>query len=231
MQIDDETLMALADGEIAPPRADDLHRAIAADPDLQARLHQFQETRRLLGELRRAGPQDMGEDPLAAMIRAAVRPDTAVSPTPVPPANLNRRPWMAAAASAAVVALGLGWWGWSGNPAPQGFTAAELAALDSLPSGQVQALESGGDLAMIASYRLTDGALCREFETAQAGSQRTVLACRDGEVWSERFAALSQNDGQDYLPASGEGTIEEALSALNVGQPLSPEAEARALRD
>ncbi|UFS67889.1 hypothetical protein LO749_23115 (plasmid) [Paracoccus denitrificans] len=56
MQIDDKTLMALADGELDPARADEIRRAVAGDPDLQARLHRFEETRRLLGACARTPP-------------------------------------------------------------------------------------------------------------------------------------------------------------------------------
>lgn len=237
MQIDDETLMALADGEIAPPRADDLHRAIAADPDLQVRLHRFQETRRLVRELRGSAPDaGRGDDPLAAMIRASVTsapPQQPVLTAPMrpAPANLNRRPWLAAAASVALAVIGLGLWNWSDGPTAAGFSQAELAALDTLPSGQVQALDGGGDLAMIASFQLPDGALCREYETAKDDALRTVLACRDADGWTERFAAMSDDGGQDYRPASGDGTIDDALAQLGAGQPLTPDAEAAALRD
>ncbi|QEU08474.1 hypothetical protein FOB51_10940 [Paracoccus yeei] len=246
MQIDNETLMALADGELDPARAEALRRAVAADPELQARLHRFQETRRLLAGLRQT---DAAEDPLAAVIRAAVRPDAGVaSSAPVPPpasgarlggqtrdvqppANLNRRPWMAAAASVAIVALGLGWWQWAGAPGPQSFSAAELAALDSLPSGQVQPLDQGAELAMIASFRAGDGGLCREYETRRGEVLRTVLACRGDAGWSERFAAESRDGGQEYRPASGEGTIDNAIAAIGAEAPLTPEDEAAALRE
>lgn len=228
MQIDDETLMALADGELDPARADEIRRAVAGDPDLQARLHRFEETRRLLGGLRKDAA---GEDPLAAMIRAAA---AAPAPHPVPeaprPANLNRRPWLAAAASAAVVALGLGWWQWTDAPAP-GIGAAELAALESLPSGQVQPLEDGGELAMIASFRASDGRLCREYETARDEALRIVLACREGDGWQERFAATAQQGGADYRPASGEGSMDAALAAIGAADPLAPEEEAAMLRE
>lgn len=242
MQIDDETLMALADGELDPVRAQALRHAVAADPALQARLHRFEETRRLLGGLRMTAPD---EDPLAAMIRAAVRPDAgaalpaeaatpprlgAAGPRPPAPANRNRRPWLAAAASAAIVALGLGWLNWSGAPASPGFTAAELAALDGLPSGQVQPLEGGAELAMIASFRAADGGLCREFETQRVAARRVVLACREADGWAERFSAVSQDGGQDYRPASGAATIDAAIAAIGAQMPLTPEDEAAALR-
>lgn len=243
MQIDDETLMALADGEVEPARAAQLHRAIAADPDLQARLHRFQQTRSLLAGLRQ---DSVAEDPLAAMIRASVKtgPQAAAAPhvaaphnahlgaadrVAPPPANLNRRPWLAAAASAAIVALGLGWWEWAGTSAPQGFSTAELAALDRLPSGQVQPLADGAELAMIASFAARDGGLCREYETRDGQSLRMVLACRDDAGWTPRFAAISQDGGNDYRPASGEGTIDQAIAAIGADAPLTPEEEAAAL--
>lgn len=247
MQIDDETLMALADGELDPAQAEIVGQTVAADPDLQARLHRFQETRRLLSGLR--APQS-AEDPMAAMIRASVTaapaPLTAshapgprpvlppgVTPLAAPdrtqlrPANLNRRPWLAAAASAAIVAFGLGWWEWSGAPDPQGFSGAEVAALDGLPSGQVQDLGEGGALTMIASFRSSEGALCREYETAA----RMVLACRDAKGWTGRYVAVAQAEGQDYRPASGQGGIDDAIAAIGAETPLTPEEEAAALRE
>ncbi|MBU3029050.1 anti-sigma factor family protein [Paracoccus marinaquae] len=223
MQIDDETLMALADGELDPARADELRRLVARDPALQARLHRFEETRRLLAGLRLA-PE--GEDPLAAMIRGAVTPEAPALP---PPANLNRPPWVALAASLAVAVLGLGWWQWSGR-APDGFAPAELAALDGLPSGEVRRLESGEELAMIASFRDGDGALCREYETSGGDLVRVVLACRDDGAWQQRFAAVTKADGGEYRPASGEGSIDEALAAIGAQGPLSLEEEEAVLR-
>lgn len=252
MQIDDQTLMALADGELDPARAEELRRAIAADPALQSRLHQFEETRRLLGGMREAGP---AEDPLAALIRAA-----ATTPTPAPsvliasrdamavsnprpgarpltapahgqPANRNSPPWLALAASLAIMAVGLGWWNWAGGPVSQGISGAELAALNGLPSGQVQALESGGELAMIASFRASDGTFCREYETVRQAELRIVLACRAGDAWVERFAGVAAAAGQDYRPASGEGSIDAAIAAIGAAGPMSPEEEMAALTE
>ncbi|MDF3856420.1 hypothetical protein ACDP63_23200 [Paracoccus sp. P2] len=236
MQIDDETLMALADGELEPGRAEAVRRAVAADPELQRRLHRFAETRRLLGTLRTGAA---GEDPLAGMIRAAASaaPEPAPQAAPCPPApaprapaaNLNRSPWLALAASAALAVLGLGWWEWSGRGG-EGLPGAELAALDELPSGEVRVLADGTEISMIASFQLPEGQLCREYETARERMLRIVLACRDAEGWQARFAARSEADGADYRPASGPESIEATLAALDAGEPLTPEDEALALR-
>ena len=248
MQIDDETLMALADGQLDADRAEALRRAVAADPDLQRRLARFTETRRLLGELRQsdtgqpnAGQTDAGhsEDPLAAMIRAAAQPAPQPAPqqpkpqqtTPPSPANLNRRPWLAAAASVALAALVFGWWQQSGAPAPQGLAQPEIAALDELRAGQVRGLDDGTQLSMIASYRGDEGQLCREYETVRDSTIRIVLACRGTEGWQQRFAALSATQDGTFQPASDESAIDAALQAVGADQPLTPEEEAAALGD
>lgn len=230
MNIDDETLMALSDGELDPARAASVQRAVDADPQLQARLRQFTETRRLLGALRAAPDHCAGEDPLAAMIRAAsVKPASAAQAIVAPaPANLNRRPWLSAVASVALVVVGLAWWQW--DSAGQGFSTSELAALDGMSSGQVLSLEGGGKLSMIASFRDSQGQLCREYETAQGGRLDTVLACRDQGSWQQRFAASANMDGDGYRPASGEAGVDAALEAIGAGLPLTPEEEAAALQ-
>ena len=229
MQISDETLMALADHELDAQTAARVSQAVAADPALAARLARFTETRRLLKDAARA-PQASApaDDPLAAMIRASVsRPETAVTVPPAP-ANLNRRPLLAAAASIAIAAVGLGWWVSSGRT-PDGLSLPELAALDSLPSGESRALEGGAELTMIASFRAASGALCREYETVQTDSTRTTLACHEGDGWQERFAAVAETGAEGYQPASGEEQIDEALARLGAGDPLTLEEEAAAL--
>ncbi len=239
MQIDDETLMALADGELDPGRAAAVQAAVKADPDLQARLHRFVETRRLLAGLKPA--QDSAEDPLAAMIRAAAKPAPAATAAVTPdapgpavkavaaqPANLNRRPMLAAAAAIALAVVGLGWWQWPGGTV-EGMPSAELAALNELHSGEVRGLEDGTQLNMIASFRGAEGQLCREYETVRDESLRSVLACREKDGWTQRFAAISQTREGTFQPASDESAIGAALEAVGAGEPLSPEDEAAAL--
>ena len=86
---------------------------------------------------------------------------------------------------------------------------------------------------MIASFRSSAGALCREFETAQGAQTRIVLACHEDGDWRERFAAVTENVTEtgagDYRPASGEASVDEALAGLGAGDPLTPEEEAAAL--
>lgn len=224
MQFSDETLMALADGELSAEDAARVQQAVDADPELQERLRQFTETRRLLSALRPVGEQADKDDPLVAMIRQAQAASEAVPPQPEP-ANLNRRPWAAIAASVALAVVAVGWLGFNRDA---GLSAPEIAALDQLPSGESQTLTEGRTLTMIASYRAD--ALCREYEISEGESAAVTVACRDGTAWQPRFTAEVALDADGYLPASGEiDGLDAALGTL--GSPLTPEDEAVALRE
>lgn len=236
MQIDDETLMALADGELDPDLAARLTAAIAADPEAQDRLRRFVETRDRLRMLAAGGPQTGADDALIARIRAAAIPSARpVAPPARPalaktPANRNRAPLAAIAAGLAAMALGIGWWGWNGS-APDGLTPSEIAALERLPSGEGLLLEDGRDLTMIASYRIGSGALCREYEAAGDSVLSVVIACRDADGWQRQLARdMEQDNG--YRPASGEiAAVEDWLANAGAGDPLTPEAEVSALTE
>ena len=227
MQISDETLMALADGELAADEAQAVQQAVDADPALQARLRRFSETRRLLQEAAGPAKATPADDPLIAMIRKAQT--SAAEPTRIEtpaPANLNRRPWQAIAAAVALAVVAVGWFGMDRKT---GIAPAEIAALDSLPSGEAQGLEGGGDLTVIASYRDADGTLCREYETRGTPQVTVSLACRTQDGWENRFAATMTGDAEGFVPASGDiPGLDDALAGM--GAPLSPEDEAAALK-
>ena len=82
---------------------------------------------------------------------------------------------------------------------------------------------------MIASFHAGSGALCREFETAEGERIRIVLACQDAKGWHQRFTAVTEGQGGSYQPASGEGTIDEALAQIGASAPLTAAEEAAAL--
>ena len=230
MQIDDETLMALADGELDRAEAARISEAIADDPEAQARLRRFAETRARLKVLAAEGPARQADDALIARIRAAgVAPQAPAALAPPPAANANRAPWAALAAALTAAVVGLGWW--QMGDAPDGLPRAEVAALDSLRSGQATVLEDGRDLTVIASYRMTDGAFCREYEITQATMLTVSVACRDGDVWHRRFASdLTATPG--YVPAAGDiAALDDWLVRSGAGDPLTPEDEAAALAE
>lgn len=230
MQIDDETLMALADGELDRAESARISAAIADDPEAQARLRRFVETRARLKALSAEGPARQADDALIARIRAAgVAPQAPAAPAPPPAANANRAPWAALAAALTAAVVGLGWW--QMGDAPDGLPRAEVAALDSLLSGQATVLEDGRDLTVIASYRTAEGAFCREYETARDASLTVTVACREGGDWQRQFASdMVATDG--YVPASGDiAALDDWLAETGAGDPLTPEDEAAALAE
>ena len=234
MQIDDETLMALADGELDRAESARISAAIADDPEAQARLRRFAETRARLKALSTEGPARQADDALIARIRAAgVAPQApaALAPAPAPPpaANANRAPWAAVAAALTAAVVGLGWW--QMGDAPDGLPRAEVAALDSLRSGQATVLEDGRDLTVIASYRTAEGAFCREYETARDASLTVTVACREGGDWQRQFASdMVATDGS--VPASGDiAALDDWLAETGAGDPLTPEDETAALAE
>lgn len=230
MQIDDETLMALADGELDRAESARISAAIADDPEAQARLRRFAETRARLKALSTEGPARQADDALIARIRAAgVAPQAPAALAPPPAANANRAPWAALAAALTAAVVGLGWW--QMGDAPDGLPRAEVAALDSLRSGQATVLEDGRDLTVIASYRTAEGAFCREYETARDASLTVTVACREGGDWQRQFASdMVATDG--YVPASGDiAALDDWLAETGAGDPLTPEDEAAALAE
>lgn len=230
MQIDDETLMALADGELDEAEAAHASAAIANDPDAQARLRRFTETRARLRALTAETQAALSNDALIGRIRAAsLAPQAAsVVATSAPvPANTNRTPLAALAAALAAVVVGIGWWQMGSGPA--GLPQAEIAALDRLPSGEAVTLDDGRELTVIASYRTAAGDFCREYETAQGNALAVGVACRQDGAWQQQFAS-NMLTTEGYVPASGDiSVLDDWLAETGAGEPLTLEDEAAAL--
>jgi len=242
--IDDETLMALADGQLDPDQARDVQARLAADPAAQARLALFRRTRARLEALRDDTPQaEPGDAALIARIRAATGgaapqqeaagPAAATippSPTAAPPqsrmraANANRAPWMALAAGLGAVAVmaGLALTDGRRDGSPL------QTALAQLPAGEGTVLPDGTDLTVLASFRIGGDALCREVETLRDDSARLAVLCRaaPGQPFEERFA-MDLPAGDDYRPASGDlEALDDWLIQVGAGPVLSLQEEA-----
>ncbi|WP_234463850.1 anti-sigma factor family protein [Paracoccus caeni] len=232
MQIDDDTLMAFADGELEPAEALEVKAAVEADPALQARLHLFTKTRAMLqADIPAAQPSSQDEDLIARIRAASVAPAQVAGPATLPkPANFNLRPFATAIAAAFALAVAGGIWWQARGPDQGGIGAAQVAALNELPSGEMRTLGEG-DLTMIASYRMEDGAFCREYQTTGDGDARVAVACRDADGWAERFAADLQIDG-GYQPASGDiPGLDGFLTSAGASAPLTAAEEATALSE
>ncbi|MDO5632317.1 MAG: hypothetical protein Q4G22_10820 [Paracoccus sp. (in: a-proteobacteria)] len=241
MQVSDEMLMAFADGELNEAEARAVAAAIAADPALAARADLFRATRAALSAS--APPLPAHDDSaLIARIRAASIAATATpgaaraitAQTPPAPANRDWRPAaIAASVAAAAVMIGYaaGLFGPGPTPAPGGLSAPLIAALEGVPSGEGTVLEDG-EFTAIASYRIADGTICREYERHGTAQTAVVaVACRENGGWSNRFATDFGQSADGYVPASSEiEGLDAALADMGAGDPLDPTEETEALR-
>lgn len=231
MDIDDETLMALADGEITGDAAERLHARIAADPALAARYGLFKQTGHWVNAAAREAPDAAVSTDLGARVRdmgAASR-----KADPVVPMQRSAPRWqpMALAASLAlVVGLSAGAFFMSGAPDenPLLLTAELQERLGTLPSGMQAELPDGRDVRIVASFTDGAGAFCREYETAAEGAIRYIsIACRDGSDWSLRFAMATASNTTGYAPAASLEALDAFYAATDASPPL-PEDEERA---
>lgn len=231
MTIDDETLMAFADGELPEPGFSEVATAVEADEALAARLHAL-----VLGkDAAKAAFAPLLAQPVPASLRRGVAAAIRAAGRPVRSRWSGRPMQLAAAAAIAVVIAApasylLGSSGSPGSPVVAGLAAPAAldAALDTVPSGGDAAIT--GDTTMVAIATFADGAgvLCREVELL-GPAELLVVACRDGDGWGVRLAvAIPSADGL-YLPAGGLDAAGAYLAAINAGPPLSPDAERAAL--
>jgi anti-sigma factor RsiW len=259
--LDDETLMAFADGELDEVAAAEVAAAIDADPALAARVEMFMETRALarsafapmlgapvppaLREAVEAGmttPSQQGpevEPPVARVIpfraRTRTAPPRASRPTQQ---QSGRRLSLPAAACIAIVAAGA-----AGYLAGKGFgpeAPARIAlveapgldnALSSVASGETVELAGGSQFRAVSSFRDPQQRLCREFELAGGSEAYVAVACRQETEWNVAFAVSTPAAEGGYQPASSLETLDSFLSSMGAGPPLSGEDEAAALAD
>lgn len=238
----DEELMAFADGELDPEKQAAVEQAIETDEDVAARVATFMES----GALARDSLQPLLEEAvpasLAAKVDAMVDPQSNVTafPGPARVAPQARQRWaLPLAASIALVAGAIGGYlvGSPSQTAPGGLQMADLAqpgivsALNSVASGAESDLADGDRFRAIASYRGTDGALCREFEVDHTDNTTVVgVACRPGDRWELQFTVVAGQNTSGYAPASSLEALDAYLTAVGAGQPLSAEDEAGLLR-
>ncbi|WP_112313199.1 anti-sigma factor family protein [Pseudogemmobacter bohemicus] len=241
MEVTDEMLMALADGELDPAMVGQLNALVAADPELQRRLAVFTGTARLLRAAMAPGPVP---DRLVRAIVEAPADGSMQRPGPVA-GNVvplaPRRRWAAGIGlAAAMAALAFGMGGYmlgrtAGEDAPLAarLTDASEAAWATLATGEEVVLPGGARLRMLGSYE-TDQGLCRMGSTdgaaASGAVQEREIRCLDGADW--RLALRAEVPaGQGFQPASDllSGMADHWLDGAGAGPALDAGAEQEAL--
>ena len=110
--IDDELLMAYADGELDVAHAAAVEAQIAGDPDAREAVRRFRETRKLAGS---AFAEEPVPPALEAAVRAAARRHRPMDnvirfPAPAAPPAAHTPSLPSAAAIALLLAAGGAWW-------------------------------------------------------------------------------------------------------------------------
>ncbi|MDQ8728104.1 hypothetical protein [Bradyrhizobium sp. LHD-71] len=244
--ITDETLMALADGELEPAEAARVREALRRDVDLAARFASFAESRALLsGASGRAANDDVPE----RLVNTARRLGDALSGVASRQQSSHslrqsdRFKAMALAASIALCVGGVLGFAFRSLQSSDGTPAngvalndiavspAEKDLLFQLASGESRQVQSGtatADITMVSTHRMEDGSICREFSAAIAGTQQTRVACLRERAWRVHLVVVSSSDG-GFSPASGHATADEFIEALGSKEILTGDAERKAL--
>ena len=235
MDIDDETLMALADGEITGDAAARLHARIAADPELAARYTVFMQTAQLVNAAARADPDASVSADFAQRIRDTSSAGGSRVENVVPLQRRMPRWQVAAMAASVALAMGLsaGLFLSPEAPKPDGvvLTADLRDRLGTLPSGAQAQLSDGRSVSIVASFMDGAGAFCREYETrASDGTDYVGVACRDGAGWSLRFTMATPAEADGYAPAASLEALDAFHAATDASQPLSADEERAFLR-
>jgi hypothetical protein len=236
----DETLMAYVDGELEEGAAIALERVLATDPELARRLVGFIRSRRLARSQFAASEADV-PDGLRGALSRLIGEEERTAEERAAPSSVRARPaWPSVRAFAAAAAVGgiavlaaatayLAGWTSPGTGATvfgRIDDPAVLAALQITASGDRRDI-AGGNVRPLATYRLANGTLCRDFVVALAAGSVEGLACR-GKEW-RIVAAVGASGGEGYVPASGENLIDGYLRSLDAGEPVSAADEARLL--
>jgi hypothetical protein len=244
MEIDDDTLMALADGEITGDVAARLHARIASEPDLAARYALFVQSAYWVKESALADPGAGVSPDLRARVRQSAETDTPAAERgarsdkagPLGPLGRRMPRWRPVALAASLaLAVGVSTGVLLAPDAPvrdaTALTADLRDRLGRLPSGSQADLSNGRRVTVVASFTDGAGAFCREYETRGTGAAGYVsVACRKGDAWDLRFAMATSGGTGGYAPAASLAALDAFYAATGASQPLAPAEEQRFLQ-
>ena len=232
MIIDDETLMAFADGELDAERTEHVHEALASDAALRERL----EALRGVDNLLRAAVAPSLDIP--ERFAQLLKPSATV--TDIATKRRSTRSWIIPAGTA--IAAGFATLMFANILTPQSDNwlrhvkdgvaisgAVELAAINT-PSGQ---LVKSGDLNIrpIMSFVANDGRSCRELHIRDKEMAARIVACRDQDEdeWCiQAMASMPANDFPDSYHTAGvkkDPIIDAAYARLGVKEVLDEKSE------
>ncbi len=232
MTVDDEKLMAYADGELGAAERAAVEAAIAADPALGDRVAAH---RALRGALSAAFDPVLDETlppGLATLEGAPSVVDLSVERERRLPSLVVRWGSLAATLLVGVVAgyLLARPSGMVGGAGGELVARGELAnALDAQLATQDPAAR-GSPVRIGLTFRDKTGAWCRSFKAAQKVAI-SGIACREGDRWHLRMAIATKPElYTGYRMAGSDEQVVHAVQSMITGQPLNA-ADEREVRD
>ena len=227
--IDAETLMAYADGELSLIEAKRVEKAIAADPALARQVEDHRKLRAMLANGFATIAEQPVPDRLAAMLKtspvvdlASVRRNRTVSRT-------GWQHWGTGVAVAASLVIGvmIGQRNDSGPVETRGGTLVASGTLaNALDTQLASATPQEGAVRMLVTFRDQQGALCRSF----SGAALSGIACRDGSQWRlhETRGGAAGSPTQYQQAGSADAALMADAQAMMAGDPLDAAAEVKA---
>jgi len=244
MTIDDETLMAYADGELSALETKRVEAAMAENPVLASRVARFRAVRRAL----RTAYDSVAAEPVPEHLRALLG-DVATHEPVETPSQVTR---LVNARAKRGLRLGPPAWAAIAASLIVGVIAGRaVLPSQSLFTGEAGHLYAGGDLTRVLDTRLAsaaenagaetrigltfhakDGDVCRTFTHGRDAGTVSGLACRDGERWAVRLAVSGPTvaSGGYQQAGSAAPAVLAAVDAMIDGEALDATQE-QTLRD
>ena len=224
MSVDEDRLMAFADGELSGAERAEVEAALAQDASFREKLVAH---RRLRAQLSAAFDGALDE-PAPTRLMEAAQPPAAevVKLSDRRAARWSVREWGAMAASlmfGLFVGVGV-----MGNDAPL-IDAGEtgLVARGALASALDTQLasEQAGAVRIGLSFRAQDGRYCRTFNLTEGAT--AGLACREADTWNVTMTTVSPG-GVEVRMAGAPPEVLAAVETIIDGAPLDASGEAAA---
>lgn len=248
MNVDDDLLIAFADGELDEVTRQRVANAVAHDPALRARLEAHRKLRETVAAHYAPIAQKEVPDRFRAMLAGGPSSGGEARPVAGDVVSLAearakravrrkagagwRIGWGNAAAIAATLVLGvLVGRGLGGGTGPVRIVGGQMVASSGLATalnGQLASAQAGDGAVRIGlTFKTKDGDYCRSFE----GRALSGIACHNGESWRvEQAVSGRQEQGAYRQASSGDPRIMTNIETMIEGAPLDAAGE-KAARD